>query len=334
MKIYAIISDVNNVLISRIPNVILVKQVNDIKDSIIILPYDFEYMDNMHAIDDIHDTNKIIFAWTNDSILKYDEMYSRYSNKSNVYYILDGTPLEKKKNNIFTIENEFLSESDHIIEATKIPSYHRNNTFFSLMGRAAKHRDSLINMLYKCDILTKGKIVYHCTQNINREILCLLSKPHKKDPFTKNFVAPINNKIRYDDIPIPEYYSKYNIELVVETTTKAHYITEKTVKPLSARMPFLCVSSPLYLEYLHKLGFKTFSTIFDESYDNIMDDNLRIQKIVSILSSLIDTNDIYNLYDATKEILEYNKDHLNWIMHNHSSKIQKTLQDIIKQVGK
>jgi len=327
MKTYAIINDWNKVLVSMMSHITVITHTDNIKNSIIVVPYDFEY------IDDIHHSNKIILTWTNDSILKYKELYDRYYEKINVYYILDGTPFESV-NNSFIIENAFLSENLHITEGNKIPSNNRNNTFFSLIGRADKARDELINLLYASDILNNGCVVYHCNGNISNNISAFLSTPMNGDPFEKNFDIPINSKIRYDDMPVSIYYSNYNIELVVETTTKAHYVTEKTIKPISARMPFLCVSSPSYLGYLHKLGFKTFSDVFDESYDEIVDDQLRMQAIVDILSSLIESGDIYNLYDATKEILMYNEDHLNWITNTHSSRMHKELHSIIKQIGK
>ena len=61
------------------------------------------------------------------------------------------------------------------------------------------------------------------------------------------------------------------------------HITEKTDKCFSAGQPFILVAGIGYLKKLKELGFKTFDTWWDESYDGISDLNEKINKIGDII---------------------------------------------------
>lgn len=103
------------------------------------------------------------------------------------------------------------------------------------------------------------------------------------------------------------------IYLVTETiaTTKRHHLTEKTFKPICLQMPFVLVSTPGSLAYLRSYGFRTFGDIWDESYDNEQDDQLRIEKIARLLKSLDDmtVEQRQAIHQQTLEIVEHNYNH-------------------------
>jgi len=62
--------------------------------------------------------------------------------------------------------------------------------------------------------------------------------------------------------------------------------SEKTVNAMIHKRPFICVAPPSTLEYIRKLGFKTFEKWFDESYDIEIDHNNRLQKIYNLLDDI------------------------------------------------
>ena len=64
------------------------------------------------------------------------------------------------------------------------------------------------------------------------------------------------------------------------------HLTEKTFKAIALEMPFVLVAPAHSLKYLRSYGFKTFSPVIDESYDDIEDDILRIERIAEILLDL------------------------------------------------
>lgn len=96
-------------------------------------------------------------------------------------------------------------------------------------------------------------------------------------------------------------------ELVPETfCDRYHYTTEKTVKPISTKTPFLILSAPGYLKYLHSKGFRTFHGIIDESYDEQSDLRIRIRMIVDQLENIIDMG-AEKFYQACNDILAHNQ---------------------------
>lgn len=70
--------------------------------------------------------------------------------------------------------------------------------------------------------------------------------------------------------------------IVTETVfyyNKLH-LTEKIFKPIVSKQPFMLLAAPGNLAYLKSYGFKTFDSVIDESYDNIIDNDLRIEAVV------------------------------------------------------
>ena len=77
------------------------------------------------------------------------------------------------------------------------------------------------------------------------------------------------------------------------------FITEKTYKPLMNYHPFIVVGLPHTLAYLQSEGFYTFSEMFDETYDSIIDPEERFSSIINELKkwksySINEKNERYN----------------------------------------
>jgi hypothetical protein len=100
--------------------------------------------------------------------------------------------------------------------------------------------------------------------------------------------------------------------LVTETvaTGRRLHLTEKTFKPIALGMPFVIVGTKGSLEYLRSYGFQTFSSLWDESYDQL-DDETRIQKIAQLLEKLDSKTqqEKQQLFEAARPIIEHNWNH-------------------------
>ena len=101
--------------------------------------------------------------------------------------------------------------------------------------------------------------------------------------------------------------------LVTETvaTGQRLHLTEKTFKPIALGMPFVIVGTQGSLEYLRSYGFQTFGDFWDESYDQIEDSQLRIQRIAELLKSLdsMTQQQRTDLYQACVPVIEHNWNH-------------------------
>jgi hypothetical protein len=108
-------------------------------------------------------------------------------------------------------------------------------------------------------------------------------------------------------LPIDMYNQCY-LNLCVETSTAnkdSFFITEKTVKCLISGMPFVAVSTPYFLQGLHRLGFRTYGELWDESYDLEEDYEQRCDKISKLVNNL-GTKDWPAIKRELQEIANHN----------------------------
>ena len=102
----------------------------------------------------------------------------------------------------------------------------------------------------------------------------------------------------------------YHVSETVYSGSRLH-LTEKTFKPIALGMPFVITGTQGSLEYLRSYGFKTFDTVWDESYDQEHDDILRAEKIAELLKSIDQLSEKHKqeLFEQTWPIIEHNWNH-------------------------
>lgn len=88
------------------------------------------------------------------------------------------------------------------------------------------------------------------------------------------------------------------------------YFSEKTWKPIINLQPFIMMNYYNSLEYLKKLGMKTFSPFIDESYDKIRDGKERASAIYKEIKRLdsLPIEELHNWYNSIKPILLHNRE--------------------------
>jgi hypothetical protein len=114
------------------------------------------------------------------------------------------------------------------------------------------------------------------------------------------------------------YYEDTYFSIVTETLCSPEFsaggntigraISEKTFKPMLHNHPFMIAGVPGVLRLLKKLGYKTFSPMIDESYDDELDASKRcfmIAKEAERLASLKD-DELQVFLNSCKPIVEYN----------------------------
>lgn len=104
-------------------------------------------------------------------------------------------------------------------------------------------------------------------------------------------------------------YTKFLIDVVAETyvSGRCFFPTEKTVRPMLLKKPFLLMGSKHSLHYLRSMGFRTFDAFWSEEYDNY-ENNIRYTKILESIDRLAVKSkfELLEIYDSMKEILEHN----------------------------
>lgn len=124
------------------------------------------------------------------------------------------------------------------------------------------------------------------------------------------------NQFQTTSLPI-EFYQKSCFSLVSSTfafgyNEKSVGFTEKEIKPILARHPFIIHNLSGVLAHLKNMGFLTFERWFDESYDEEADDNKRLIKITDEVKRLSELS--FDQWDIMLEemspILEHNYNRL------------------------
>jgi hypothetical protein len=116
---------------------------------------------------------------------------------------------------------------------------------------------------------------------------------------------------------LASHYPDFLIDIVSETFTKGKtlFITEKTVRPMLLKKPFIVMGSRNFLAYLKQMGFKTFDKYWDEGYDFYegKDRYLNILKLIDLVASK-SISDLNKIYEDMQEILDHNYN----LLHNQS----------------
>lgn len=110
-----------------------------------------------------------------------------------------------------------------------------------------------------------------------------------------------------------QYYLDTYFSIVTETNFYQEYgpglfLSEKVFKPVGKKHPFLVLGRPHTLKKFNEIGYRSFSEIIDESYDNETDDRKRMQMVVNETKRLSNLSDseLSVFLDKAKEITEYN----------------------------
>lgn len=116
------------------------------------------------------------------------------------------------------------------------------------------------------------------------------------------------------------WYGQFDIELVAETYCHGDtfFVTEKTVRPLTAGKSMLVYGPKNYLARLRDLGFETWGNIWNEDYDQLVGP-ARWQAIQRTIDSLI-TQDQSQLYQKCLPIVQHNQQHVKILAEQYRPK--------------
>jgi hypothetical protein len=126
-------------------------------------------------------------------------------------------------------------------------------------------------------------------------------------------------------------YTESFLSIVSESRciTSFPSISEKTLKPMLMKRPFILLAGPHALAYLKELGFKTFHHFWDESYDEIEDAELRLQAAFKTIDFILDKplDELKDLLLQMDEILHHNHVHASFgLPIYYKNKLQSILQ--------
>jgi hypothetical protein len=112
-----------------------------------------------------------------------------------------------------------------------------------------------------------------------------------------------------------KFYKNFALDIVTESVLNYPYpfTTEKTYRPIIEKRMFIILNSAGTLRVLQQQGFKTFNDIIDESYDDILDPELRVLAVAEQVRKFCALDLEY--------IKQYYKDNADKFEHNYQNLI-------------
>lgn len=121
------------------------------------------------------------------------------------------------------------------------------------------------------------------------------------------------------------YFSFVTETLFNEDEENVLFITEKTYQCFSYYHPLLIAGCAGTYKNLHDYGYQTFPELFDESFDTIVEPNIRIKKILNTLEDFINNPD--KSYFKSEEYLDK-------LIHNKTVFLKRDYDHHIKKLLK
>lgn len=263
-----------------------------------------------------YDPSRITLWWGNANI---KELYDNWCNKN--------CPKQQFKAVCYFPVWMYLLATN-VDENSKYITYNENekrkNLFTFFVGFNREHRIKAMNFLYDNNLLDKCDWTW-----VNSDTDGLPIELHHQIPKSaeshKHFDAAC-----ITTNPGEEFFNLYKdnyFDLITETFYNhdfMHYesykswfpvfFSEKIFRSILNKRPFLLIGNRNSLKELHRLGFKTFPDMFDESYDSL-DDDQRIHHVLNQLPSLT-VNYVHNkVYsESVSDAVEHNYNRMWEIM--------------------
>jgi hypothetical protein len=157
-------------------------------------------------------------------------------------------------------------------------------------------------------------------------------------PF-KNFVEdnpPARNQVVKDFRNVQNLYNTAAVAIESETYMETFLdynpgITEKTIRPLIMGNPFLVYNNRGTLKTLRDMGFETFGSIIDESYDDIASPQHRWEAILEQVKQL-STVDPTVLLGKVNDVLEHNQEHILVTMVKQLEQDDQMIDNLIRSL--
>jgi|LakMenE01Jun11ns_1017448.scaffolds.fasta_scaffold9954839_8 hypothetical protein len=238
-------------------------------------------------------------------------------------------------------------QNQDLIYSTKNKPY----TFTTLNGRPAPHRIAMIQLLAQAGVLDNALWSLHALSYNQEEVANLYDidfstnlvklnmLPEQYENWTNikqiqksTDLYDLNKVFGNDNQHIkpesPYRYIDTYFTVITETDHDYYYTppAEKIYRPMLIGHPFIAIAAPNFYKDLHDMGFKTFGTLIDESFDTINNHSDRLHKATQTIISLakLSKSDLDSFLSACKDICDYNREHMmslygKQILTNHTN---------------
>ena len=218
---------------------------------------------------------------------------------------------------------------------------HKPFQFESLMGARRPHRDYVMMSTTQSGLDQHSIINYRdvFTGNVidgqTREFAAIFPETKVNWPYvspnldTAWEVAPnVDNTVSF--ISPVEIYRRCRYSIVTETlgTGEQFFFSEKSMKVLFNHRVFVMFGNAFFLQRLRDLGFETFGSIIDETYDRNTIDSERF-KLAMRQVHILSWENPDHVYAQASKILKHNHNHMYHLVEQNRDSMLQLLQQHI-----
>ena len=121
-------------------------------------------------------------------------------------------------------------------------------------------------------------------------------------------------------------YNDSWFSIILETHSQGYpMVTEKSAKCLLGRRLFINFGNPGVLKLIRDMGYRTFGSVIDESYDDIQDQSLRFQAAWKQVEYLL-SQDPRRVIEKILPVLEHNQQH--FLAQDHDGDFERLVNRI------
>ena len=217
--------------------------------------------------------------------------------------------------------------------------------FDVLLGARKCHRDFVMANLQTKGLLDRSIVNYRDVfrggfmeiDSVQQRTNELLNGQPLLYPYVSPNLDPaweVREEITYNvsDIVPWQIFHRTRYSVITETIFQySFFFTEKTTKAIFAKRLFVVFSSKGYLQRLRNLGFKTFSDVIDESYDNEEDPLIRFTKAFEQIEFL--SKQDYNIVNSKiSSTVEHNHQRLFTLQKEIKDQMQQMVYNKLKEI--
>lgn len=226
-------------------------------------------------------------------------------------------------------------------ESTIDPIY----DFDVLLGARKCHREFIMANMQASNLLERSIVNYRDVfhgdymgiESVDAKIAEVLNGKPILYPYISPNLDPaweVREEITYNvsDIVPWQIYHRTRYSVIAETIFQhSFFFTEKTTKAIFGKRLFIVFSCKGYLKRLQDLGFKTFSNVIDESYDNEDDPVIRFSKAFKQIEFL-SAQDYNSIKSQIADIVEHNHQRLFSLQSEIKSRMQEMVYNKLKEI--
>lgn len=236
-----------------------------------------------------------------------------------------------------------ITNDHHPVDSTSVE--HRRNGINLLVGKIKTRFSRFLTTyyFYKHNLLDTSILGIHGKPEDFKNMMSTYPEYNDQQFYDKiiNHLGPADNADRLvtsegmtatDGWPFdPKIFANSSVTYTCETFDydkgiNPYMLTEKFYRPIINRHPFIVQGSPGQLETYKKLGYRTFSDIIDESYNNVYTpDRSHVELAVKAAARLVEKIPFHQI--EIKEIVDHNYSYFVRTMEKHYKDVLRTLLD-------